>query len=209
MRCPHCQAELETPLACAACGDVLDVPTGASPFELFALPLDYSLDRAELKKRLSRFGRLVHPDFFATRSPRMLELAERASASLNAAHAVLADDAERADWLVRHLGGPDSETERELPRAFLIEVLEWNEELEELSAQSNTTESADRLEALSTRLEARRADGVAAVARLLVPLPARGSPALARVRQELNALRYLDRALGEIEAVRSGNPVRR
>ncbi|MBK7876788.1 MAG: hypothetical protein IPJ77_13770 [Planctomycetes bacterium] len=209
MRCPHCQAELETPLACAGCGDALAVPAEASPFEILALPLGYSIDRAELKKRLSRFGRLVHPDFFATRSPEALERAEFASARLNAAHATLADDAARAEWLVRYLGGPDAESERELPRAFLIEVLEWNEELEQLAAGANAPGAAARLDALASNLAARRAENLAAIQRLLVPLPARGSPALSRVRQELNALRYLDRALDELEALRSGNPARR
>ncbi|MBI5365321.1 MAG: hypothetical protein HZA53_19245 [Planctomycetes bacterium] len=207
--CPHCQAAIETPLACAACGTVLDPIGDTTPYELLGLPLAWSIDPSELKKRLARYGRLVHPDFFAQAPDEERERAEQASARLNAAHALLADDTARADWLVEHLGGPRSENERELPRAFLLEVLDWNEELEALSAGSNAPGAASRLDALARSLEARRDEGSAAVARLLTPLPSRGSPGLVRVRQELNVLSYLERALGEIEALRSGNVARR
>lgn len=208
MRCPHCQAELETPLACGACSSVFAPAQNATPFELFGLPAAFVLDRTDLRKRHARFGRLVHPDFHATRSPEALALAEAASARLNAAYAVLADDAARADWLVRELGGPDAEKERELPRAFLVEVLEWNEGLEAL-AEPGARDAGARLDALTNELEARRAQTLAATQRLLEPLPPRGAPNLARARQELNALRYLDRALADLEALRSGNPARR
>lgn len=207
--CPHCQAAIESPLACPACGGILDPAADTTPFELLGLPLAWSIDRADLKKRLARYGRLVHPDFFAETPDEVRARAEQASARLNAAHALLADDAARADWLVRHLGGPGSETERELPRAFLLEVLEWSEELEGLTTGSHLPDAAPRLDALASSLEARREAGIDAVARLLTPLPARGSPELVRVRQELNALRYLERALREIEALRSGNAARR
>jgi hypothetical protein len=40
------------------------------------------------------------------------------------------------------------------------------------------------------------------VSGLLTPLPAPGSPALKRVRSELNAVRYIDRALSEIGTLR-------
>lgn len=109
---------------------------------------------------------------------------------------------------MRELGGPDAEKERELPRAFLVEVLEWNEGLEAL-AEPGARDAGARLDALTNELEARRAQTLAATQRLLEPLPPRGAPNLARARQELNALRYLDRALADLEALRSGNPARR
>ena len=207
--CSNCKGALETPLACTTCGALLDADAEATPFELLGLPLAYPIDRADLKQRLVRFGRLVHPDFYATEGEAARALAEIASARLNAAHALLADDPARAEWIVEHLGGPRAEVQRELPRAFLIEVLDWNEELEALSSTPNAPGSAERLAAIASNLEARRAEDLASITRLLVPLPARGSPVLARVREQLNAIRYLERALAEIEALRSGNVARR
>ena len=202
-RCPRCSAELETPIGCLACGAIL--PHGGDadrldPFEVFGLQPAFAVDAQDLRKRLLRFSRLVHPDFFATAGAEEKRRAEKASALLNSAHATLSDDASRADLLVRMLGGPDENAQREMPKEFLMEVLEWNETLEEARAGSSVP--ADRLDALRTELEARRTESLDAVSKLLIPLPAPGSVALVQARKELNAVRYVDRALGELESLR-------
>jgi len=206
--CPHCQSALETPLACSSCGRVLEAGE-ATPFELLGFAPAQALDRTELQQRVVRFSRLVHPDFFALAPAAERARAEANSARLNAAHALLADEIERADHLVRWLGGPDEQQERELPRAFLLEVLDWNETLESARAAPELDANRLALGALRTELEARRTSALANLTRLLTPLPERGAGALLAARQELNALRYLERALGEIRALRAGNPARR
>lgn len=207
--CPQCQSPLESPLACAACGSLFRVDRSATPFEVLGLPVELAIDRAELDRRRSRVGRLVHPDFFATRPREERELAEENSARLNEAYATLADDVARAEWIVEHLGGPSADDEREMPRAFLMEVLEWNEALEDVSKGERTPDAMQRLDALRSEIARGRAERLASVARLLVPTPRPASPGLKLVRQELNALRYLERALAEIEALRAGNPAHR
>jgi molecular chaperone HscB len=128
--CPECGAELETLLGCAACGAPLATADDVTPFAAFGLEPAAAIDARELKQRLLRFSRIVHPDFHCS-DPARRALAERSTAALNDAYAVLSDDAARYDWLVRHLGGPDQDTERQMPQAFLMEVMEWNEALEE------------------------------------------------------------------------------
>jgi DnaJ-domain-containing protein 1 len=202
-RCPRCSAELETPIGCLACGAILplgDDTERFGPFEVLGLAPAYGVDAQDLRRRLLRFSRLVHPDFFATSGAEEKRRAEKASALLNSAHSILADDASRADELVRSLGGPDENAQREMPKEFLLEVLEWNELLEE--ARQGSAVPVERLEALRTELEARRAGTLASVAKLLAPLPAPGSPILVEARKGLNAVRYVDRALGELEALR-------
>lgn len=204
--CPACGAPLETPVACGACGAVLAVSDSATPFELFGLPPGFAVDERDLRRRSTRFSRLVHPDFFAASDPAVRERAERNSARLNLAFDVLSDAARRADWLVVHLGGPTEETERAMPQAFLMEVLEWNELLEEARAASGMD---PRIEPLAAELGARRQAALVRIASLLDPLPVRGSAQLAAARRELNALRYLDRALGEIDTLRLARAERR
>ena len=150
---------------------------------------------------------MTHPDFFATADGPTRERAERASAVLNSAHAILADDAARASWLIGSLGGPDENEERAMPREFLLEVLEWNELLAE--AKSSDEVSDERLAGLRTELEARRAAALESLGRLLDPLPAPGAPALRDVRRELNVVSYVDRSLREIEALRLSRAGRR
>lgn len=198
--CPHCSARLETPVVCAACGRPLPVGDDVGPFAILALPPAWEIDVADLKKRLLRASRGVHPDFFGTAEPGVRELAGRNSARLNAAFQTLADDVARADWLVTSLGGPDEQTERAMPREFLAEVLEWNELLEEARADASRLDP--RLAGLRSELEDRRARALAGIGRLLTPLPARGAADLTEVRRHLNAVRYVDRALAEIEVLR-------
>lgn len=204
--CSACGAPLETPIACGACGAVHSVADSPTPYEILGLAPSYRLDERDLRRRSTRFSRWVHPDFFTAAEPRVRDLAERNSARLNSAFETLAQPTQRADWLVIHLGGPTEDAERAMPQSFLLEVLEWNEVLEE--ARSSTTLDA-RVEPLSTELTARRAANLAQLEALLEPLPEKNSSRLVLARRELNALRYLDRALREIESLRLARAERR
>jgi molecular chaperone HscB len=198
--CPKCASTVETPLGCPSCGTLFPLDREPDPFEALGLTARFRVDKEDLRRSMLRFSRMTHPDFFATAGSDVLERAERASAILNASHAVVADEAARADWLIGSLGGPDENEERAMPKEFLLEVLEWNELLEEARASAAVTQ--DRLASLRSELERRRAAALGSVASLLDPLPPRGSPALREARREVNVVRYVDRSLGELEALR-------
>lgn len=204
--CTSCGAGLETPLACGDCGTMLTPSTEVSPFAVVGLELAYAVDPKELAQRVRKIARLVHPDFFAAAGPTMRALAEAHGARLNEAHEVLKDDVRRADWLVRHLGGPSEEQERAMPQAFLMEVLEWNEALDLGAAAPPGSTERLALGPLEEALAAERAQTLARVAAGLTPLPARGASALVDVRRHLNAIRYLDRALRRLRDLRIGQP---
>lgn len=206
-RCPYCAAQLNQPSSCAACHQPIEVDERTTPFELFGSAPRHDVDVKALRKQLLSITREIHPDYFATADADVRARAERNSARLNKAFEVLSDETARADWLVTHLGGPDEQTERAMPQAFLMEVLEWNEALEE--ARADATRFDPRLETLERELQSKRTEAVAAIRSVLVPLPASGSPTLRRARQELNAVRYVDRALNEIESLRLARAARR
>ena len=204
--CVSCGATLDTPLVCSACGALSSPSTAPNPFEVFGLEPAYAVDAAALGKQLLALTRRMHPDYFAGDAAQH-ELAERNTAELNAAHEILADDFRRADWLIRHLGGPDENAERSMPQEFLMEVLEWNEALEAAGEAAPGSPERD-LSALRADLEARRRACFDALAEALTPLPPPGSESLAAVRKRLNAVRYLDRALSDITALALGQPAR-
>jgi molecular chaperone HscB len=199
--CPVCAAQLETPLSCAVCQKPLPAAAELTPFAILAEPEAFAVDVKALRKRFMAESRRIHPDFFGTATPELRALAEQNSARLNKAFAILSDDFDRADWLVEHLGGPNESAERAMPQAFLLEVLEWNETLEAARATHDAS-AVQRLSELQASLQTQRLAAMRAVERLLTPLPARGAASLSDVRRQLNAVRYIDRALNEIESLR-------
>lgn len=199
--CTSCQAALSSALVCEACGALQAVETG-DPWAAFGIERAFAHDDAALKKRLLTLQRHMHPDFFGGADASQRELAERNTAELNAAHRVLKDDARRADLLVRLLGGPDEEAERQMPQAFLMEVLEWNEALDEARESAPDSPKRAALDGLEQQLKGEREDALERVARALSPLPDPGAPALGDVRRELNAVRYLDRTLSTLAELR-------
>lgn len=204
--CPSCGAELETPLACVACGALFSPRPEPTPFEAFGLAPGFDVDAAELKRRLLRFSRAMHPDYFGAAAGEARARAERNTAQLNAAYDVLADPARRADWLVRRLGGPSEREAREVDPAFLAEVLEWNETLDAARGSARGSPPPAEVERLAAALASEREARLARVARALTPLPSAQdgglAAKLAAVRRELNELRYVDRALADVASLR-------
>ena len=129
-------------------------------------------------------------------------LAEANTGHLNGALKSLKEPLRRADHLVRSLGGPDEAEVKDMPQEFLLEVLEWNEALEEARASDPGSAQREAAFGLKPDLEAQRSERIAAITKLLDPLPDSGSEDLTTARRELNAVRYLDRALGELESLR-------
>jgi len=196
--CPACGAVLTTPLLCERCGTLLSPPAPPTPFAVFGLAPAWSIDVAATRKRLLALSRVLHPDFHSNADAATRRRAEDNTAALNAAYQLLADDFRRADWLVRSLGGPAEDQERAMPPAFLQAVLEWSEAIEDARSSPPSSPERAQLEPLAAELREARSEGMRRVGSLLTPLPVPGSPPLRVVRQELNALRYLDRALREI-----------
>jgi molecular chaperone HscB len=193
---------LATPLACGACGALLEIEGAPSPFELLGIQRNFALDSGALRRRLIELARLVHPDYFATADAAIRARAERASAQLHQAFETLSDEVARADWLITDLGGPREGELRDMPKQFLLEVLEWNEALEEAREEGPTDAARARLQSLGSQLASARGEALDRLRAHLTPVPASGAEALLEARRELNSLRYLERALEQVEALR-------
>lgn len=208
--CERCGRPLESTVACLECGALLQIDE-EDPFRAFGVARAFQVDAKLLRKKLLKLQRATHPDFFATQGDAERDAAERATSSLNAAYEILSDELRRADWLVAAQGGPSRDDERQMPQAFLMEVMEWNEVLEEArgtntgdgssgdgSSGDGSSGDGKALENLSSELNTARSEELAGLERDLTPLPSVDDERLRTVRRRLNALRYIDRALGEI-----------
>ena len=201
--CTHCNEVLASPLACGGCESIFEVSSELSPFEIFGIPISARLDRSSLRKKLLKLQRLLHPDFHGAAGVIMQGIAEHNTAEVNAAFELLRDEARRTSWIVESLGGPSESSERQMPQIFLMEVMEWNETLEELKdlgdkavAQSGVTELKAELNVQRTELIENTLDNVES------NLQQEGNaPPLTEIRRELNAVRYIDRALSEIASI--------
>ncbi|MGF1641611.1 MAG: Fe-S protein assembly co-chaperone HscB [Rhodospirillales bacterium] len=102
--CWSCRGPVDgTALFCPICGAV-QPPGRADHFARLALAVGFDIDVATLDRRYFDGQRLLHPDRFATRSPRERALSQRQAVCLNEAYETLKDPLRRADYLV-HLKG--------------------------------------------------------------------------------------------------------
>ena len=195
--CPECGEALWTPLGCEACGVLAQWEEAPGAFEVFGLAPAWEVDRKALRRALLQLQRLTHPDHAGA-----TDQAERANAALNHAHEVLSDAFLRADDLIRRLGGPEESAERQMPQEFLMEVLEWNETLDDAAAAAPGSSEREALGPLAEQLRAQREEVLSEVGAALTPLPPSGAADLGPLRRRLNAVRYLSRALERIRELR-------
>jgi molecular chaperone HscB len=164
---------------------------------VFGLAPAWEVDRKALRRALLQLQRLTHPDHAGA-----TDQAERANAALNHAHEVLSDAFLRADDLIRRLGGPEESAERQMPQEFLMEVLEWNEALDDAAEAAPGSAEREALGPLAEQLRAQREEVLSEVGAALTPLPPSGAADLGPLRRRLNAVRYLSRALERIRELR-------
>lgn len=117
---------------CATCGAV-QPPAAIDHFARLGLPARFAADAAMLDQSYFSNQRQLHPDRFATRTPRERAFSQLQAVSLNEAYETLKDPIKRAEYLIGLDGGevvPEGcllVAEQEL----LQEVMELREELAE------------------------------------------------------------------------------
>lgn len=157
-------------------------------FDLLGLEPRFDLDPAEVQRAFLAQSARLHPDRQTGD--------ELAAARLNTARQTLADPEQRATALLLRLGGPSKEQDRTLPDGFLPAMMEARERLEDARAARD----AAAVDAWLEWAEGRRREHVAQVSGLFA-----GQPVDVRaVRRELNAWRYIERMIEQIDGQGSG-----
>jgi len=88
---------------CATCGAV-QPPGQADHFARLGLEATFTVEQRDLDRVYFDLQRQLHPDRFATRSPREKSLSQQQATALNEAYETLREPLSRADYLV-HLKG--------------------------------------------------------------------------------------------------------
>ncbi len=130
-------------------------------FDLFDVPVRFEQDRAQLDARWKALQREAHPDRFAAEGAAAQRVAMQWSVRINEAYQRLKDPLKRAAYLCELLGAPvQAENNTAMPAAFLMQQMEWRENLDD-------TESAQGLEALADQVASEQRRVQKELARLL------------------------------------------
>ncbi len=125
----------------------------SNDFELFELPLAFSLDRAVLDERWKTLQREVHPDRHAAADAQTQRQAMQWSVRINEAYQRLKDPMQRAAYLCELHGAPiQAENNTAMPAAFLMQQMEWREALEDAASAAAVEDLADEVAAARKRM---------------------------------------------------------
>ena len=161
----------------------------ANDFELFELPQQFALDRAQLDDRWKAMQREAHPDRFAAEGAAAQRVAMQWSVRINEGYQRLKDPLKRAAYLCELRGAPvNAESNTAMPPAFLMQQMEWREALED-------TQDAGALEDLADEVAAERRRLQQSLGQLLDE----AGDAQAAVGQ-VRALMFIERFAAEVDA---------
>jgi len=165
----------------------------ADHFALLGLPRQYQLDREQLDRNWREAQAKVHPDRHAGASDAEKRVVLQWASRVNEAYRVLRSPLLRARYLCE-LAGHDIQAENNtaMAPAFLMQQMEWREELDEAKADS----SGEQLATLDARLDTASREMSADLGRLLDAETVDYGAAVSRVREWM----FIERLIEEVEA---------
>lgn len=118
----------------------------ANDFELFGLPERFAQDHARIDERWKELQREAHPDRFAAQGTAAQRIAMQWSVRINEAYKRLKDPLKRAAYLCELRGAPvDAENNTAMPAEFLMEQMQWREELDEARSEQDLDKLEEEL----------------------------------------------------------------
>jgi molecular chaperone HscB len=192
--CPSCRASLLPGSAiCPHCGALQPFDPNLSLFAVLGLTAGFSLDPAELRKRVLERQQLLHPDRFAQADSAQQRQSLEWSTRINEAQAVLGDPLRRADYLFQQRFGHSALGEEMgslRDPELLLREMERREALEDAVAIRDQAQ-LDRLRAEANAEEQELTERMAT---------AFAAPQEAQIARLLQEWQYLRKFLAEIDA---------
>lgn len=126
----------------------------STDFEIFGLPPLFAVDREALDRRWKDLQREAHPDRFAAADAAAQRQAMQWSVRINEAYQRLKDPLKRAAYLCELNGAPvQAENNTAMPAAFLMQQMEWREQLDDASESADLERMADEVAAERQRMQ--------------------------------------------------------
>jgi molecular chaperone HscB len=116
-------------------------------FELFNLEVSFNVELGKLATTYQKLQQLTHPDKFATASDRDRLLSVQKNAQVNDAYQILKSPLSRAEYMLS-LRGIELQHEQTTlqDNAFLMQQMEWREQLEELDNEADPEQKLAQLD---------------------------------------------------------------
>jgi molecular chaperone HscB len=161
-------------------------------FDLFQLPQRFAIDERALESAYREVQSRVHPDKFVGAGDAEKRVAMQWATRANEAYQTLRNPFKRAAYLCE-LNGVDLQIESNtaMPRAFLMQQMEWRESLEDAKGGRDLA----ALEKLDAELRSARKDQLAAIGEML------DENRFADAGEAVRQLMFLEKFADEIQAV--------
>jgi molecular chaperone HscB len=125
----------------------------SNDFEIFGIVPAFALDRDALDARWKDLQREAHPDRFAAADAQAQRQAMQWSVRINEAYQRLKDPLKRAAYLCELNGAPiQAENNTAMPAAFLMQQMQWREDLEDARDDAALERMADDVAAARGRM---------------------------------------------------------
>ena len=125
----------------------------SNDFELFGVNQQFAQDRAALDARWKELQREAHPDKFAAQGDAAQRVAMQWSVRINEAYQRLKDPLKRAAYLCELAGAPiNAHSNTAMPAPFLMQQMEWREELDDAHDDSALNTLRENVEAAQREL---------------------------------------------------------
>jgi len=125
----------------------------SNDFELFGLTQQFAQDRTALDARWKQLQREAHPDKFAAQGDAAQRVAMQWSVRINEAYQRLRDPLKRAAYLCELAATPvNAHSNTAMPAAFLMQQMQWREELEEAQSDEALQVLRDNVDAAQREL---------------------------------------------------------
>lgn len=124
----------------------MQVDLSANFFELFGLPLEFSVDQAALTSRFRKLQTQLHPDRFTSQPDVEKRWSMQAASAVNEGFQTLSSDLRRAVYLLTLNDiSVDEETDTNMAPAFLMEQMEYRESLEAAMESKDPLMALDKI----------------------------------------------------------------
>ncbi|XP_026482076.1 iron-sulfur cluster co-chaperone protein HscB, mitochondrial-like [Ctenocephalides felis] len=132
---------------CEHCKTLREPDKSDNYFNILDLEKKYTIDKESLSQKFKSLQKLLHPDKFTNRSEKEQELSLEWSSRVNKAYSTMNHPIDRAEYLLQDVGVSLSEESESKDTEFLMEMMERNEEIAEISTAKQAAESLKKIQA--------------------------------------------------------------